>query len=65
MAQETMMTDPRKVHESEAGRAGEARRSANQVPRQDRDRWDHFDLDEVRKTRADAPPPETPDDPAD
>ena len=59
MADPIHQPDP---HESEAGRAGEARRTADQPPREDRDRWENFDLDEVRKTRADAPPPETPPD---
>ena len=57
------MTDKANTpHETEAGDAGKARRVADQPPRQDRDRWEDFDLDEVKKTRADAPPPETPAD---
>ena len=60
-----MTSNDKRIHESEAGEAGEARRSAEQAPRQDRDRWEDFDIDEVRKTRADAPPPETPVDDAD
>ena len=57
------MTDKANApHETEAGDAGKARRVADQPPRQDRDRWENFDLDEVKKTRADAPPPETPAD---
>lgn len=54
------MTDTGKLaHETEAGLAGEARRAADQPPRQDRDRWDGFSIEDVRKTRADAPPPDT------
>ena len=54
------MTDTRKVHESEAGQAGEARRSAEQPPRQDRDRYEDFDIDDVRTDQANRPPPDPP-----
>ena len=55
------MTDPKKpAHETEAGLAGEARRALDQPPRQDRDRWEGFSIEDVRKTRIEAPAPETP-----
>lgn len=49
-------------HETEAGDAGKARNVADQAPRQDRDRYEDFDINEVKKTRADRPPPLTPPD---
>ena len=48
------------IHETEAGDAGKAREIADQAPRLDRDRWDAFDIKDVRKAQAEAPPPETP-----
>jgi|GEM_PF-5384389 len=43
-----------KEREAEAGTAGQARDAAKKPPREDRDRWHGFSIEEVRQENADA-----------